>query len=559
MKIPWPWIALAVTTLASVALLWGLDAPLGVPGEWTWPRIPISAETVAGWCLAVGAAALYVGFGWLGERRLTRCRRAEAAGWLTALIFAAFAWLWMIQSAVPGIAGLAKVHFVLYYPRSSGYFWQARYEVTSTREFVAGYEELLAQRDYLHIGTHPPGLTAAFRGLLWACQQHPGCVDVINRTQPADARESFETIRSQTHNDRPYTQTDAACVWLGFLIVQALAAATVVPLYLVLRRSCDRATAWRGTVFWPLVPAVAVFLPKSDALYPFLAMLTAWLWMEGWSRRAPAVCALAGLTVLAGLLLSLAFVPVAAILAAWTFFESRATAGVATAAPARVGGQWCLAGGAAAFMAPIILLRVACGLNLVLVWSWNFSNHALFYEHNVRTWWKWLLVNPVELAVAVGPPLAVLAMSGFVRAVSRAPRSPVAIAVGLVWGLLWISGKNMGEAARLWILLMPWIVWLAAALCPEQRPASGVPTPLESEKGVRKPFRIDDPIGDRATFRSGFLTPYPGPRQWLAVLVLQCVACIATVTRIDGFQFEELAPPPRHSFEPGLPVTQPEV
>ena len=30
-----------------------------------------------------------------------------------------------------------------------------------------------------------------------------------------------------------------------------------------------------------------------------------------------------------------------------------------------------------------------------------------------------------------------------------------------VWGLLWVSGKNSGEAARLWILLMPGLVWLA--------------------------------------------------------------------------------------------------
>ena len=30
-----------------------------------------------------------------------------------------------------------------------------------------------------------------------------------------------------------------------------------------------------------------------------------------------------------------------------------------------------------------------------------------------------------------------------------------------VWGLLWLTGKNSGEAARLWILFLPWLVWLA--------------------------------------------------------------------------------------------------
>ena len=32
----------------------------------------------------------------------------------------------------------------------------------------------------------------------------------------------------------------------------------------------------------------------------------------------------------------------------------------------------------------------------------------------------------------------------------------VVIGVGVAWVILWLSGKNQGEAARLWLLLMPW-------------------------------------------------------------------------------------------------------
>ena len=36
--------------------------------------------------------------------------------------------------------------------------------------------------------------------------------------------------------------------------------------------------------------------------------------------------------------------------------------------------------------------------------DWNFRNHAAFYDHYTRTYWKWLLVNPIELIFAVGAP-----------------------------------------------------------------------------------------------------------------------------------------------------------
>jgi hypothetical protein len=147
------------------------------------------------------------------------------------------------------------------------------------------------------------------------------------------------------------------------------------------------------------------------------------------------------------------------------------------------------------------------------------SNHALFYEHNVRTWWKWLLVNPVELLLAVGAPVAMLAAWGAAhdRGDWRgALTSPVA-SFAIVWGLLWLSGKNMGEGARLWILLTPWVVAAAArSLDPRPEPAAGSGT---GAPGV---------------------APRASTRTWLWMLALQSAAAALTVLRVDGFHFTEL-------------------
>ena len=522
-------LVLVAAAALQVALVWRAPCPLGVPGEWTWPRIPFSAQTAAGWAFAAAVAALYLAFVWSGGRRLRCCGRTETAAWLTGLVISGFVWLLGVQAAVPGTAGLPKAHFVLYYPRSSGYFWQARYEDETTAQFLSGYEQRMAEGDYLHIGTHPPGLALCFRGLSAVCRAVPQLTDILLWSQPDSVRDAGNEIRARTAaTPQRYTATDAACVWLAALLVQCAAAAAVVPLFLSLRDTTDRASAWFAAALWPLVPAVAVFLPKSDALFPLLSMSIAWLWGSGWRRQSAGRCASAGLMLCGGLLLSLAFVPVLVLVVVWTVLES-----VLPSNAAPIAANWrrrfvCVAAAAAAFLAPLVVFQFAWDLNVLRVWQWNLHNHARFYAHFERTYWAWLLVNPAELFVAAGAPLSTLALLGIGGRRRPAHRNTAALAFAIVWSLLWVSGKNMGEAARLWLLLMPWLVLSAAPVIPRVGSSQD---------------RAD--VNGRARMPAG----------WLAVAALQAVVCIATVTGVDGFHFDELLSPPAAARDAAHPLT----
>ncbi|MEZ6064283.1 MAG: hypothetical protein R3B90_00925 [Planctomycetaceae bacterium] len=467
-----------LATAASLVLLWGTGVPLGVPGEWEWPRLSYSDHGIALAAIMVGlSAAAYVGFAWLAERGLESAGRLGMFLRLMGLVVVGFGWLWGVQGAAIDGIGLGKSSYVLFYPGPSGYFWRARYVETSLPTLLSGYEELLAERDYLHIGTHPPGLIAGWWLLLDVCHQSPGLVAAAEATMPESVANSFELIRSSVRRDgREFNRADAACLWIGILGTQGLAALTVVPLYLWLRLRASRRVAWWTVLFWPLVPAVAVFLPKSDVLFPCLGMLTAWSWRWAWLRGHLWPGLLAGLTFAAGMLLSLAFLPIAALIGVQTLCDGwpgsgRGDAGVKppdAGANPRGPVRWSLVSlllvaGLIGFALPVAgMLRA--GVNLLNVWRLNFENHALFYDHNVRTWWKWVLVNPLELALAVGVPvLSIAIVSGMTsRPRSRFDwsglRSSGGLAVAIVWGLLWLSGKNMGEAGRLWICLMPWVV-----------------------------------------------------------------------------------------------------
>ena len=52
------------------------------------------------------------------------------------------------------------------------------------------------------------------------------------------------------------------------------------------------------------------------------------------------------------------------------------------------------------------------GANPFVIGSWNLHHHARFYDEYPRTYRLWLVVNPVELAIALGLPSVVWCVIG---------------------------------------------------------------------------------------------------------------------------------------------------
>jgi methylthioxylose transferase len=82
----------------------------------------------------------------------------------------------------------------------------------------------------------------------------------------------------------------------------------------------------------------------------------------------------------------------------------------------------------------------------------NQQNHARFYDEYRRTYGAWVLINPLELALALGIPASTYAIVGLLsaRSVPRAAWATLA-----VLALLTLSGRNLSEVARLWLPFMP--------------------------------------------------------------------------------------------------------
>ena len=76
----------------------------------------------------------------------------------------------------------------------------------------------------------------------------------------------------------------------------------------------------------------------------------------------------------------------------------------------------------------------------------------------------------------------------------------------IVWGLLWLSGKNQGETARLWLVLYPWLLWMMVPM-------------FEGKNLSQSDGRI------------------PSLRLWKSTLIWQMFVSLLTVLRVTGFHF----------------------
>lgn len=526
------WWLLIAGFLVSLATLWLTAIPLGIPGEWSWDRALPESDWL--WNLLGGAiaAALFVTYILLGWQRLDSSQpraasRLEIAAWLIGLSALGFVWLWIVQEVSPEKNRLGKAAFVLYFPGSSGYFTRARYQEPDSSRFLADYENLMRQGDVLHTGTHPPGLFLVFYGLISISQSPSPLADLLDATQPATFRDACNVIESNSvRSEKPleFLPQDRRTLWLATLLVMMLASLTVVPLFGLLQRNATMSTAWLCAAMWPAIPAVAMFVPKSDVVFPFLAVSFTLSWLTAWDRRSVILAFLTGLIAWCGMICSLAFLPVflatgiltlGSVWMTTTLNTDQNSATVTSEQSKRLRAKQiiCVIAAFLGFAIATFAFWKSTHMNLLNVWWLNYRNHSGFYQQFTRTYWKWILVNPIELVFAVGFPVAILAIiscgntwhrfCGQHQSLMRPDDKLLVASIGFVWGLLWLTGKNSGEAARLWILLMPWALWLAS---------------LQIDQLLAK----TEPFGRR--------------RIRATVLVaIQFASCLLTVSRVCGF------------------------
>ncbi len=439
--------AVAVGVMSHAALLRG-------PAEWQWAY---SRNGLAGGFLALAllVAAIIV---WLGGGRAFAGR-----GLLLALPLGAALTLAVI-SAEPG--GWSRVHAALASPQVFGYVADAGL-APPTAELLASYPEASAALS-MHSRTHPPGPILAGRALDAVVRALPLPTSSAMALDAADAM-AREQRRARDHG-RPEPDHPPApwtLVVLGWLL-PCLGVAVAWPLAVLARDLELPPTAAGGAVaLWLLVPARTVFTPSLDQALP-LGLVAAVVC----ARRGVGGAALGGLLTSGLILLSYGFLPWAPVLLALAFLGSeageRASGWLARDRLRRTGAF--LAG----LILPLAVLAVGTGFNVVASVRVALERHHAM-AIATRSYGTWLLGNPADFALLLGPGVALLLLVGLApslrRRVGLAPTPgwqwsfgvrSVGIAIGSLFLLLWLSGSVRGEVGRIWLFFMPFACLFAS-------------------------------------------------------------------------------------------------
>lgn len=519
---------LLIAVLATVVLLLLTGVPLGVPGEWVWKRQQVPEDLAAvldRLSMPLLTGTLLVFFCRLVDNRITEASRLLRVTYLFVLVLGAVCWLSGVRQAAASPHREIRPLWVLYDKYASGYFFNAAFSTTSTRELLATYEERVAEGNVLHEGTHPPGLLLLNRWALQSTRDSPFLTQISEWTQSADSVRLFRSVESAASMARPLTRSEIAALCLTSSLSSLLCAMTLLPVYGIVSLLSDDRTAWRAACLMITIPSIAVFAPRSDVVYAFSGSLLLWLILkslldESWMLRLT-MAFFAGLTGFVCLSVSLAHIPILVVAAVFSVLLWQAK-------------YWPRgrAFGAAAVMATTFAISVLCwnfvtGCNLLRVWVLNLSNHGSFYDQYPRTWWKWILVNLVEVSFAAGLPIAAVCVISAVQAVKLIWRSgkPVSrnsavihmltFSMIFTWAALWLSGKNAGEAARLWCFLTPWFVLVAC---------------LETNSGLRS-------VSDTSSSLQVTSSHSYDPDRWLKLLIAQFVVCMVSVGLVSGYEF----------------------
>ncbi|QDU69664.1 hypothetical protein [Engelhardtia mirabilis] len=455
-------IAAAAVTVALLAAVAGdatplLRGPAPWPPEWQWGLREATPEHgVAGAVLwSVVLIALVVG---AGSARLDRAGRLVVTGWLLA---ASIGSLGLTTSLAAMEDGHGAVDVLVRRTLSKGF---TSYHTVAVSEdardvgvFLARFDELLPDLP-THARAHPPGPIVFYRALHGLVTSSPGLERAL--VARGEAGGYREPLRGP-----PTQDAHVASALLGALVL--LAVASLAPLACAAFARALGASRSRATgigALTALVPGLALMTPTFDQLLvPLLLTVVALLATatapgrnaaQRWAL-ATSAGALAGVCVFCSFGAPI-FMAVGGLMAAASSLARGSRPGRDVAAPMALAAAVCALG----FFVPMLVgydpiagLRAALGV------------HAEEFTSR-RSYGAWVLFNLWDLFVFAGPPLGVLL-------IARLTRREGGLAASVAWTLaislllLDLSGVVRGEAGRIWVPLMPYV--LVAALIDDER------------------------------------------------------------------------------------------
>lgn len=457
--------AVGLFIAGALLLLWVATAQprLGVPRQHEYPYRPRARWSALNF-LALMAVPAGLALAWtltrhreLGRREQWLLVAAITVGCLILRFGAAY-----YTRSFPG----AELGWPFLWKSTEGAYAAEVRRVATVRSFLGSYADQLAESGTpgrphrVHLDTHPPGIVLGFVALESFYDARPKLAkDVADWTERNLPTSKFLTVRQAYAIRHPL-----AVAMTATLLSLVLASLMPLAAFATARQLLPGEPAVVATGLCALLTGTYLFSPSVDQVYPLLTLLLCATAVRAAARRSVLWGLATGLVLYGVAFVHVGFGLVMVVLAlaalvAWREGSAEEGGGIRTlAAVCRRPAVGLLAG----FLIPTLLLRLWAGYPTLRVIWLCARNNGRFYAEAGRTYWPWLPITPLEFVLSFGVGAAVVLVVGWlfeVRGVVRrrslvGASSPLLVA-GTVLAALYLAGAARGEAARLWLFLMP--------------------------------------------------------------------------------------------------------
>lgn len=433
--------AAALATAAFTVAFIGRWFPLGVPSQWHWGRLGTWDPPITPWIALLPASCFAAGLVAWVLWTLGRVERASRRFFLAALLgVTVLGGGFQLFLEITAPISLQKWGVLFY-----GFRAAARREFSSPSAVLHEHAKAITKLEPNHVSVNPVGWVFVYRSLLTFYESHPDIAERVWRCEPHEVawilREIGGAGRTPLADHAAITTVAFGSRLLALLIALPVA-------WLVVQRY-GRSAAILGAAISLLIPVANLLAPAVDTVYPTFATLIWALSYFAARNRSWRAAGIAGALVAVGMLFSLCFLVVGALAA--VLVAVLAAQGSRPSAASMIAA---LAG----WMLPLALAAV-CGHQPWETWQVNLAKNREFNLYSGCSYGAWVIVNPLELAVALGVPLTVFLLArcgGDLRSLLAKRRAdPLLLSWLSIVALLDLSGANRGEVCRLWLFLMP--------------------------------------------------------------------------------------------------------
>jgi len=451
--------AISVTLLILVILN---IFPLGIKGEWAWKYSYPSDFSGLWFSVLVSCILLLLYYKLIAYKKSANLKPSLEFFFVLGICFLSYIFNIAICSLSP--AGFYNLILTIISPWTTSYF-NVAVEIRDIGYWLSNFHTLIKYAP-IHARVHPPGNILFFQ---WITHMFSSFSILTNsllniaKTTTLNPLPVFSVIGNAFEHSFGNAEK-AASVFLS-LFLPFLKCIVIIPMYYLGKLIYDKKTALIAICFYAVIPALNLFTPGMDQTYTLVSVLSFYLFCFSIKKNKIWFAFLSGLVLSTGIMLSFCFLAILGLIICYGLIWF-----------------WINKTHLNYILKSFLVLFVAfTALPLLFYFLYNFNIIEFFLSINVfsenarldivgseiarRTYWKWLLYNPIDFFMFIGIPISALSFRSIYN-IAKSKNIRVAdvfsVSFFIILFLLLISGINRSEVARLWMFLMPFPALIAA-------------------------------------------------------------------------------------------------